>query len=179
MKRNKKLLVLLACVTMLLTFSVSGTVAFLADNSGSVVNEFTPTSVTPGIKEEFDGYEKKNVCITNSGSIPAYIRAAVVITLQKSDGSMILPAIEGTHYTIDWGTGWVNGSDGLYYWPNPVAAGGGKTGNLIDSCVSKPGIPEGYNLHVEVLAQAIQAQPTRVVVNEWGVNLNGTTIISK
>lgn len=176
-KFNKKSLVMLACVTMLLTFTVSGTVAFLAAGSAPVVNEFTPSSVTPGIKETFDGKEKKDVYITNTGSIPAYIRAAVVITLQNGDGTAILPAVEGTHYTIAWGTGWDEGSDGLYYWPSPVGANSGKTGNLIDICKSIPEkIPAGYNLHVEVLAQAIQAQPTSVVEREWGVQLNGTTI---
>jgi len=177
MKNMKKLLVMLACVTLLLTFTVSGTVAFLADGSNPVVNEFTPTSVTPGIEEDFDGKEKKNVYITNSGNIAAYVRAAVVITLQNSDGSVILPAVESTHYTINWGTDWIP-ADGLYYWPSPVDAGG-NTGNLIVSCVSIPEkIPEGYNLHVEVMAQAIQAQPTSVVADEWNVTVNDDKTIT-
>ena len=179
MKNMKNLLVMLACVTLLLTVTVSGTVAFLADGSGPVVNEFTPTNVTPGIEEEFDHKVKKNVIIRNNGNIPAYIRAAVVITLQNEAGTMILPAEVNKHYNITWGGTWDRETrDSLYYWPTPVNAGA-TTGALIVECTPvSANIPDGYELHVEVLAQAIQAQPTSVVVSEWGVNLNGT-IISK
>ena len=179
MKKLKKLLVMLACVTVLLTVTVSGTVAFLADNSSPVVNEFTPTNVTPGIEEEFDHKVKKNVVIRNNGNIAAYVRAAVVITLQNEAGTMILPAEANKHYNITWGATWDRETtDDLYYWPAPVGAGDA-TGALIVECTPvSANIPDGYKLHVEVLAQAIQAQPNSVVVEEWKVNLatDGATI---
>ena len=190
---RKRAGVLLAAIALLLAAAVGGTVAFLVDRTGDVVNTFNPTKVSVNIDEKFDNFVKSDVKITNNvtdeqGGIAAYIRAKIVITWQDEDGNVYgqMPAA-GTDYTITWGseTDWdIETSDGFYYHKAPVAPGD-STGVLIEKCEPvEANTPEGYNLHVEILAQGIQAAPTSVVAGEWGVNVErdettGISYISK
>lgn len=166
-KFNMKSLVMLACVTLLLTFAVSGTVAFLADDSGPVVNEFTPTKVTNEIEEGFDDKTKNKIVINNTSSIPVYIRVAVVGSWMK-DGKVV----------DDWkpefvlGTDWFE-ADGLYYYKKQVAAGRA-TSDLLGSDITAT-TKDGKVLHVTVLSQAIQGEPASAVEDAWKVTVNDTT----
>lgn len=180
MKLNMKSLVLLVCVTLLLAFTVSGTVAFLADNSGPVVNEFTPVNVTPSVTESFDHKVKKDVQIKNSGNIDAYIRAMVIITWQNTEGQVLATLPQADDYNISWGTGWDRDtSDGFYYHTTKVAPGSLTSVLIEESKPLKAAPVEGYTLHVEILAQSIQAQPTTAVTNSWGVTVAADGTISK
>lgn len=177
-KMNRKTLLLLAVVVVLLGTTIGGTVAYLVTNTQPVVNTFKPVKVDIDVREEL-GDAKENVTIKNTGDIPAYIRAQVIVTWQDADGNVypVLPT-PGTDYTMTFasGTGWIKGSDGFYYYQTPVAAGA-ETGKLIEKTVSiKANEPEGYDLHVEVLAQAVQAEPTQAVIDLWDVTVSGTTI---
>lgn len=163
-KMNKKLLVMLVSATLLLTFAVSGTVAYLADATGGVVNTFQPASVEPQINEKFENDVKTDVTITNVGSTDGYFRAAIVVTWRDGNGN-IYPAMpaEGTDkdYTIslNLGTGaeqWTL-SNGFYYY-NQVLSPEEVSANLINSCIPVEGkAPEGYKLHVAIAAQGVQA----------------------
>ena len=174
MKRmNSKTVVLLVAIAVLLTVTVGGTVAYLAASTSPVVNVFTPGSVGGGIEETLEGQVKKNVTVTNTGTADAYIRAKIVVTWQNSNGDVypVMPTA-GTDYTIDYGTekGWTQGTDGFWYYSGKVGAGA-STGNLIDTCSPVDGkAPSGYTLHVEILAQAIQAEPDEAVKSAWGEN---------
>lgn len=172
-KQNKKSLVLLVCVALLLTCAVGSTVAYLVDKTDSITNTFTPAEVTTEITEDFPGNVKNNVQVKNNGSISAYIRAAVVVTWQDDEGNVYAVApVEDTDYTVTWKMdGWKKGTDGFYYHKSPVAAGA-STGILFTDCKPVKGkAPEGYHLSVEILAQAIQAEPTTVVESTWKVTV--------
>ena len=182
---KKRAAVLLTAIALLIAAAVGGTVAYLSSQTKSVVNTFNPTDIDTDIKEEFDNKTKKNVHVTNTGNIAAYVRAKVVITYQKEvNGNVLIHSQipkegSGADYTMDWGTGWEYcETDGFWYYTKPVAPNG-KTENLIDSCVSYEKNPDGYILHVEILAQAIQAAPSSVVATEWGVTVADDGTISK
>lgn len=161
-KLNKKSLVLLVCVALLLTCAVGSTVAYLKDGTKTVTNTFDPAEVDIEIEETFDGNIKNDVKIKNVKKIDAYIRAAVIVTWQNTAGEVygVAPK-EGTDYTISWTkSGWVDGADGFYYHTNSVAPDE-YTGILFTNCKPVAGkAPEGYTLHVEILAQGIQADGT-------------------
>ena len=110
-----------------------------------------------------------------------YIRAAIAVTWQNSDGDTYgaVPVL-GKDYTLTkTDNGWTMADDGYYYWASPVAAGG-KTGFLIDECKVIAEAPaEGYTLHVEIVAQAIQASPAKAVQDSWGVTVDSNGRISK
>lgn len=190
--RKKRLLrwnrqfVLLASIAVLLVGAVGGSLAYLTTNTPDVVNTFTPGEVPPSINEtrpEDNGNVKKNVSVTNSGNVDAYIRAAVVVNWVDDEGNIVNNP-EGHAYAISWSdfaeTGWFKGSDDYYYYKEPVAAKG-TTGELITSAQPTEGTT--YKLQIEIMAQTIQSKPTSVVAKKWDVTVtegeDGVARISK
>ena len=168
-KMNKKAFLLLTMVVALLTVSVGGTLAYLVTSTQAVTNVFTPGEVNVGIDEERDGNTKKDVKVTNSSdSIKAYIRAMIVVTWQDASGNVYPKAPQvNTDYTININTGDWTLENGFYYYKEAVNPGGATT-NLINTCSPVvANIPDGYSLHVEIIAQAIQA-------DGWPANANVT-----
>lgn len=157
------LLIVLAMVAV-----VSGTIsAYYIKNAGKVTNTFTPAdSVQPEVVEDFDGNVKENVYVKvgNTG-YPVYVRAEIVITWQKEDGTVYFAnPIEDSDYKLDLilseagsTTGWVKGNDGYYYYQTPVESDG-KTSALIKKCVPiSKGPTSEYTLNVEIIVQTVQA----------------------
>lgn len=193
-RRLRKSTVLLVSLLLLLTVTIGGTIAFLMDSDGSLDNLFNPSQVTTEVEEELDDTTKKNVKIQNTGDTDAWIRAAVVITWQDAQGNVYgqLP-VEGScnDYTLSYNIStenkadcWVKGSDDFYYWTSPVAADGGKTENLIDSCIALQSKTVGtgdeavtYYLTVEVIGSGIQSKPANVFDTKWA--RSGLTVKTK
>lgn len=150
-KFNKKSLVLLVCVTLLLTFTVSGTVAFLADGSGPVTNVFTPAEVDVTITDEIKEGAKQNVVIRNHSTIPVYIRVAVVANWVK-DGQIVAPWND--YGSLPIASGWTK-SDGFYYFGPTSDA---KIDFFIPNTPYKATVPvEGAHLEMDIIVQAVQA----------------------
>ena len=82
------------------------------------------------------------------------------MTWQDAAGNVYgQPPVKDADYALDTGDGWdYNETDGFYYYKNTVDPEK-LTTNLIDSCEVKTAAPDSnYSLHVEILAQAIQAE---------------------
>ena len=167
---SKKAIVLLLSLSLLLTAALSTTLAYLVSNPVSVVNSFTPARVDSSVVETISVTTKNDVKIHNDGDIPAYIRAKVVFTWQKTENgeTYILPAGNGD-YSINWKkTNWTDGKDGFYYYNQQVPADK-TTGVLFTGCSPVANkAPEGYSFCVEILCDAIQAEPANVVTDVWG-----------
>lgn len=167
--RWKRSGILLAAVIVLLAGAVGGTWAFLVAQSEPVENNFTYAHVSCTIKENFDGTTKSDVQIKNTGDIPAYIRARIVVTWKDANGNVSAVPVKNTDYTIafnekDWT------QQGGYWYCNTAVAAGEETPVLITTCEKKETAPEGYNLSVEILADAIQSEPANAVKEAWGYN---------
>ena len=61
---------------------------------------------------------------------------------------------------------WFLGTDGIYYYKMPVAAKG-ETTNLLKDPITQPNAPAGCHLEVTVLAESIQAAPSKAVEGAW------------
>ena len=176
-KFNKKSLVLLITAALLLTFTVSGTVAYLVAGTEAVTNTFTPSEITSKVDEPGwnDGNTvKSNVSIEVIGNLEVYVRAAIVVTWQDNDGNVApIKPVLGTDYTLSIGSNWTQGNDGFYYLKGSIQAtkdengNGSNTPTLITTCEVKTELA-GYRLVVDVLGQTIQAEPSNVVSNAWG-----------
>jgi hypothetical protein len=176
-RKSGRTIALLASLLLLICVTIGGTFAFLMDTTGPLQNLFNPAKVTTEVAETRSGTTKSNVYITNTGDTEAWIRAAVVITWQNYKGEVYgqKPVTNpecnhencGCDYKITWGSGWLEGKDGFYYCTSPVAANGGKTGDLIDHCTYKANAPDGYSLTVEIIGSGIQSEPERVFNDEW------------
>lgn len=179
----KKLLLSILAMILVISVSVCITLAVLSATSGNVTNGFTAAKVDISIEEDFrsGATVKSDVYVDNNSTTGVYIRAAIAVTWQNSDGDIYgaVPVL-GKDYTLtQTDPGWTMADDGYYYWASPVAAGG-KTGFLIDECkVSAAAPAEGYTLHVEIAAQAIQASPAKAVQDSWGVTVDSDGRISK
>ena len=180
---RKKLLLTAIAVILIVAVAAGATLAYMSMKSGSVNNGFAPGEIKVTVDEDFTpgGHVKKDVYISNDSNTGAYIRAAIAVTWQNSNGDVYgeTPVL-GEDYTLTRGAvGWINGNDGYYYWSSAVAAGG-KTDNLIDVC-EVIGTPpaDGYTLHVEIVAQGIQATPADAVHSAWGVTVADDGTISK
>lgn len=177
-KKTGKSFTLLVSLLLLLSVTVGGTIAYLSAKTEPLDNEFTPSEVTTEVNEEFENNTKENVTIKNTGDTEAWIRAAIIVTWQDSDGNVYgeKPMTNSTcsheteecncDYTITFGSSWTEGADGFYYYKFPVGAGG-STLNLIDVCSSKNTAPEDYYLNVEIIGSGIQSVPDSVVESVW------------
>lgn len=167
-----KTVALIALAVVLLCSVVGVTLAYLIDKTENVTNTFSPSEVVCEIDEDFEqnvSTVKKDVTVKNTGEIPAYIRAAIVVTwVSDEDGSVSseLP-VKGTDYTIDINTSDWFEVNGYYYFDTSVASNS-STEKLINTC-TVVGTKDGYHLSVEILAQAIQAQPDAAVKDAWQV----------
>lgn len=183
MTKRKQIVALL--VGVLLLAGAAGAFAWLSV-TGVLVNEFGFGSVASSVDEKLDGNVKSDVTITNKGSTPAYLRAAVDIYWQDKDGARLWDEpVEGTDYAIVWGdvsnasttssaSSWVRSADGFYYWTSPVAPLG-KTGVLIKSVSEKK--TDGKNLVVDISTQAIQSTPDDAVKEAWGCTVEDGVLV--
>ena len=171
-KMNKKTILMLAVTVLLLTVVVSSTIAFLTTTSRSITNTFVPVKVQSQVVESMSNNVKNDVKIKNTTTeaVDVYIRAAVVVTWQDSQGNILAQKpVEGTDYQITWTmSGWTQGPGG-YYYHNSKVAQNAVTGVLFTNCKPIKAAPvAGYTLHVEVIGSAIQAEPVTAVTKAWG-----------
>ena len=165
-----KQLCLLIATLLLATITAGGSLAYIFTQTDGLVNTFEPTEVTCLINEDMTNNVKTNVSVTNTGDTDAYIRVAIVATWQNNTGHVAAEAVEASDYEIVFksGTAWKQSGD-YWYYTVPVAPGA-TTADLIESCTPAAAGPDGYTLHIELIADAVQSSPVTAVTEAWGVN---------
>ena len=173
--RWKRSFVLLTALTVLMLGVVGATVSYLITSTDPVTNTFEYAKVSCQVNETFTGGVKSDVKIQNTGNIDAYIRAAVIVTWKNASGNVYGQPVPTNAYTISYNnTDWIQHDDGYWYCKDEVAANG-STPVLITKCEKtvKAAPPEGYDLSVEILADAVQSQPVDAVQDAWGYTPGG------
>jgi len=168
--RTKRTAALLLSVLLLVGAAIGSTVAYLAAQTGAVENTFQYASVSCKVTEDFDGTQKSNVQVKNTGTTDAYIRATYVVNWLDKEGNIAASVPEGYSYEIAENPDrkWLVGQDGYFYYLTPVAPRGSTPGSLLTCTATRPEKPE-YTLSVEILATAIQSAPAKAVTEAWGV----------
>ena len=170
--RMNRTAVLLIAVILLISTAVGSTVAFLATRTEPVENSFEYADVSCKVTQNCDT-DGSIVQVKNTGTISAYIRAAVVANWIDVDGNIAASVPEGYSYDLTCSSGsWAQGKDGFFYYLLPVAPGASTEGNLLTCTVTCPETSE-YTLSVEVLAEAIQSTPASAVNEAWNVAVDG------
>lgn len=180
---NRKSMLVIACIALVMTITVGGTLAYLIATDGPVTNTFEPRKVTCAVSEDFtDGVNKNNVAITNTGNTDAYIRAAIVGNWYKGGNIVDDWQISDGIFTDLCGSCWkYNDNDGYYYFNAAVPAGkttvdvAGVNGYLFTKLTPPPVTVDGAHLEVTIVCQAVQAKgttadDTKAVVDAWGVD---------
>ncbi|MBP3301352.1 MAG: hypothetical protein J6M34_07620 [Clostridia bacterium] len=162
-------------VFLCLAFCVAGGVfAYLISKTGTLTNRFIPAAVTCSVEENFENGIKSNVKVRNTGNVDAYVRVAVVATFQTEGGQILSTApTEGVDYTVTWAAnGWSKGADGFWYYCSSVAPDQ-LTETLIETATVLSA-PDGARLNLQIIASALQANPTSAVESAWGITpVNG------
>lgn len=169
----KKLSAAAIAIILVVVMTIGGTVAFLMDSTESVVNKFTPASSGITIEEKVKENCKTEIAVKNTGDTGAYIRVSLVANYYDENGN-----ITGGAAVPDFAlneTNWFKGTDGYYYYQTPLPAG--KVTESLLANGSKMELSE--NMQVTVLAQSIQASPTSVVHDKWGVTVNSDGTLAK
>ena len=179
---RKRSVVLLSSLVLLVGLAVGATIAYIFTNSDSLTNTFTPAEVKCEVKEGYNYAVKENVQIKNTGNVDAYIRAMVFVNWMDVSTNKIVPTPEDGQITYEYDrTKWVRHTDGYYYYTEKVPKDGFTT-NLINK-IERPTLAQDvvdaangnafvskYKLNVEIIAEAIQAEPNEVVTTYWHVD---------
>ena len=173
-RRRNKAAALLLSVMLIVTIAIGGTIAWLSANTDPVQNTFLASRVSCAVTENFDGTYKKDVNVTNTGDIDAYIRVKLVSYRVNEAGQHIGGTAEIPAFTP--GDGWVKNGD-HYYYTMPVKPNGQPEAKLIENIplTGSYSDADGGKQVIEVMAEAIQAKgtaedQTKAVVKAWGID---------
>ena len=183
-----KALLLIASLAVLLTATVGSTAAWLVSKPAAVENDFVPGKVACQVLENFGTesgtYVKRGVRVKNTGNTDAYIRVLLVFTWKDKDGNIFSnKPQEGKDYQINKNlTDWIKQESdaGTYYYYKKPVARDAETDVLIELLRQADGVtgPENgkYKLSVDILADAVQADPPEAVAESWGVAVENDEI---
>lgn len=158
--RTAKSSALIIALALILVLAVGGTVAYIFTHTGPVINTFTPADAKITVNEEISSNHKTSITVVNNSTgVPVYIRVALVANMIDKDKN-VTGAADVPTFTL--GENWVKGSDGYYYYTEPVPVRE-STGNLLEKAMTLD-----ENMQVVVLADAIQAIPKQAVIDAWG-----------
>ncbi len=167
-------LALLLALILVVGAAAGGTVAWLTQTTETANNNFEYGRVSCKVDEDFTlgGSTKENVRITNTGNIPACIRATYVVNWLDKDENIAASVPEEYSYSLTENPDgkWTKHDDGYFYYLTPVAPQESTLGSLLTCTVTRPENPE-YRLSVEILATAIQSAPASAVKTAWGITL--------
>jgi len=171
--KNKKIIAVLSGILGVAAILGGSTLAYLVTSTDSVENIFTPAKVTIELDEEFDGNEKKEITVTNTGDIDAYIRVRLVNYWIYEE--TICAEYQPESLAVELADEWFLGADKCYYYKYKIPAGETTPDMLKKPLVLKN--MEVENFHgisnvvlrevVEVFAEAIQANPEEAVEEAW------------
>lgn len=162
---RKAALILSLC--LIFALAVGTTFALLKANTAPVTNTFKAAESGTHVDVEDSGNEKTGIFVKNEGTATSYVRVKLVMNWVSDDGK----TISGEPVNIDVKydtTKWFE-QGGIYYYRTPVGPNM-TTDNLLqkDKHITEPtGKPDGYHLEVTVLAESIQAAPSKAVEGAW------------
>lgn len=157
---RKTALILSLC--LIFALAVGTTFALLKASTAPVENTFTAAKSGTDIVEELDGNQKKSIVVKNTGTAVSYVRVKLVMNWVDESGNVSATPVDITPSITD---NWFL-KDGIYYYKMPVAAKG-ETTNLLKDPITQPNAPAGCHLEVTVLAESIQAAPSKAVEGAW------------
>lgn len=177
-RSGRKAVAFLLSTLVLATAFVDVTLAILMVRTDPLENKFVPSTLRISLRVHDDEMlDHTHEDITNIGDVPVYLRAiAVANWVSTEDEHTILSetpvATANAEETdadlyIDFMTeGWFLADDGFYYYEKVLEAGKGVALVLEAEQLKEKA---GYELSLEVVSTAIQANPPEAVQEAWPV----------
>lgn len=169
---RKTALILSLC--LIFALAVGTTFALLKANTDPVENTFTAAKSGTDIVEKLDGNQKKSIVVKNTGTAVSYVRVKLVMNWVDENGNVSAEPVNITPSITD---NWFE-QGGIYYYKMPVAAKG-ETTNLLKTPITQLNAPEGYHLEETVLAESIQAAPSKAVTDSWGARVDNNGYLTQ
>ena len=176
---KKQLIAVLSLVAVVVMVAVSDYAdAYMRKTTEEIDNNFIPAEVTCDVIETFDETTgtKSSVQVKNTGNIPSYIRLRVVSYYVDSEGEIQFvpsPKVNVDYNNSDW---FMDADEDTYYYKYPVVNGGNTTEFLAEGKKIELGSYTAnsitYYQVVEIVAEAIQANPDKAVEAAWPVTVD-------
>lgn len=183
--RNKKIL-LFIIVGVLTATTVGVSLAFMFEKV-SVNNKFKAATVSCKVHEMLDGKEiteginygnqKHSIKVENTGDIKSYIRVKIVSYWVNADG--IVVGLPSANVNIEPKSGWIKGDNDIYYYTSAIepSAFTGILSSPIDLKVSLDANGNTVYQAIDILSEAIQAEPTLAAEEAWGITIDENGMI--
>lgn len=169
---RKTALILSLC--LIFALAVGTTFALLKASTATVKNTFTAAKSEIKIDEDVTDGQKKSIVVKNTGTAVSYVRVKLVMNWVDENGNVSAEPVNITPSITD---NWFE-QGGIYYYKMPVAAKG-ETTNLLKTPITQLNAPEGYHLEVTVLAESIQAAPSKAVTDSWGARVDNNGYLTQ
>ena len=183
-KRTKHLLI--AAAALCIVAAVGLTLAFMFKKSEKT-NRFVPAEVSCAVREQLDnnevagtaavGGEKADIRVENTGNVKEFIRLRLVSYSVDSNGD-IVGTVSSQYPTLSLKNGWIAGANHTYYYPFPTDPGGMTEILCEPFTLGQTQLENGSTVYqvIEVIAEAVQAEPISAVREAWGVTVTNNTI---
>ena len=170
--RKHKYLAAILIAVLVITATTGAVYAYLSDTGDYVTNTLTPEQdENPSVS--VDSSDNTHTVTVNVGDpgYAVYVRAVIVVTWRKDDH--VHATVPAYSVDIENDSGWFK-QDDFYYYEAPVSSG--SLSGLEVTCSESA--PDGYELHIEVISQTIQALGTTdetnipAVTDAWGISID-------
>ena len=183
-KRIKHLLI--AAAALCIAAAAGLTLAFMFKKAEKT-NRFIPAEVSCAVREKTDGSEvtgiatvgseKSDIRVENTGNVKEFIRLRLVSYYVDSNGD-IVGTVSSQYPTLSLKNGWIAGANHTYYYPFPTDPGGMTEILCEPFTLGQTQLENGSTVYqvIEVIAEAVQAEPISAVREAWGVTVTNNTI---
>lgn len=150
-------------------------------------NRFIPAEVSCTVREKTDGSEvtgiaavgseKSDIRVENTGNVKEFIRLRLVSYYVDSNGD-IAGTAASQYPNLTLKNGWIAGANRTYYFPYSVEPGEATEILCEPFPLGQTQLENGTRVYqvMEVIAEAVQAEPISAVQETWGVTVTNNTI---
>ena len=183
-KRIKRLLI--AAAALCIVAAAGLTIAFMFKKAEKT-NRFITAEVSCAVREKLDnnevtgtdavGREKADIRVENTGNVREFIRLRLVSYYVDSNGN-IAGTAASRYPNPTLKNGWIAGADHTYYFPYSVEPGEATEILCEPFTLGQTQLADGKTVYqvIEVIAEAVQAEPISAVQEAWGVTVTNNTI---
>ena len=183
-KRIKHLLI--AGAALSIAAAVGLTLAFMFKKAEKT-NRFIPAEVSCTVREKTDGSEvtgiaavgseKSDIRVENTGNVREFLRLKMVSYYVDANGD-IVGTVSSQYPTLSLKNGWIAGANHTYYYRFPTYPGGMTEILCEPFSLGQMQLADGKTVYqvIEVIAEAVQAEPVSAVREAWGVTVTNNTI---
>lgn len=183
-KRIKHLLI--AGAALSIAAAVGLTLAFMFKKEEKT-NRFIPAEVACAVREKTDGSEvtgiaavgseKSDIRVENTGNVREFLRLKMVSYYVDANGD-IVGTVSSQYPTLSLKNGWIAGANHTYYYPFPTDPGGMTEILCGPVTLGQMQLADGKTVYqvIEVIAEAVQAEPISAVQEAWGVTVENGVV---